>query len=64
MNKLSMEFSITSDATPDKPILQAKISLESLSAMKQQHGEQAVKEALFNIFSRMMKDLKSPTQNS
>ena len=58
MNKLFIEMSVTSEATPGKPILQAKIPIEALSTIKVSHGETAVKEYIWGVFSRIMDDLR------
>lgn len=64
MNKLSLEINIKSSATPETPVLQATVSLEALSNMKIKHGEGAVKDAVWGIFSKMMEDLKTPPKTS
>jgi hypothetical protein len=57
VNTLSLELSIVADAD-NKVMIQAKVPLQSLDAMLKAHGENAVKDNLHQIFSRMMADLK------
>ena len=63
MSKLSIELAVKSEATPDKPILQANISLETLHNLKIAQGEEAVKNAIWSVFNRMMNDLKTPPRS-
>ena len=60
MNKLTLELNIVADADK-KLILQARIPMESLSALLTNHGANAVKDSLFNIFNKLAEELKKPT---
>jgi hypothetical protein len=58
-NTLSLELSIVAD-NDQKVMIKAKIPLQSLDAMLRTHGENAIKDNIYQIFSRMMSDLKKP----
>ena len=56
MNKLHLELRIVNDS--NNQLLSTKVPMETLNAMVKQHGEDAVKKSLWEMFSRLVNELQ------
>lgn len=56
MNKLHLELRVVNDQNDQ--LMTTRVSLETLDTMVRQHGENAVKNSLWEMFSRLVNELK------
>ena len=57
MNKLTLEMNIVGDADK-KVLLKTSVSLEKLSDLVKNHGEEAVRQNLWIMFQKLVEEIK------